>query len=226
MEYLSRNASAPLYCNTQSEKILPHGIILALRVAVERGRGVAGQIFLSLIHIFPIYLCWGPERTVLLRAGLAVLAPDLPYDMDDWAVRLNPGQELCGAMIRADAYGYACPGDPELAARLAFRDASFTHRKTGVYSAMFVAAAIAAAFTAENWKEIVVTALQYVPQRSRDVYKRQCLNYYEKISEEAAEEIRGMLVFDAVIYNEDRHFGNFGVLPVSYTHLDVYKRQV
>ena len=42
-----------------------------------------------------------------------------------------------------------------------------THRKTGVYSAMFVAAAIAAAFTAENWKEIVVTALQYVPQRSR-----------------------------------------------------------
>ena len=62
----------------------------------------------------PIYLCWGPERTVLLRAGLAVLAPDLPYDMDDWAVRLNPGQELCGAMIRADAYGYACPGDPEL----------------------------------------------------------------------------------------------------------------
>ena len=27
------------------EKILPHGIILALRVAVERGRGVAGQIF-------------------------------------------------------------------------------------------------------------------------------------------------------------------------------------
>ena len=87
--------------------------------------------------------------------------------MDDWAARLNPGQELCGAMIRADAYGYACPGDPELAARLAFRDASFTHRKTGVYSAMFVAAAIAAAFTAENWKEIVVTALQYVPQRSR-----------------------------------------------------------
>lgn len=93
--------------------------------------------------------------------------PDLSYDMDDWAARLNPGQELCGAMIRADAYGYACPGDPELAARLAFRDASFTHRKTGVYSAMFVAAAIAAAFTAENWKEIVVTALQYVPQRSR-----------------------------------------------------------
>ena len=39
-----------------------------------------------------------------------------------------------------------------------------------------------------------------------------CLDFYESISPEAAEELRSMLVFDAVIYNEDRHFGNFGVL--------------
>lgn len=115
----------------------------------------------------PIGLCWGPERNVLLRMGEASLTPDLPYDMEDWAVGLNPGQELCGAMIRVDAYGYACPGNPELAARLAFRDASFTHRRTGVYSAMFMAAAISAAFVAKSWKEVVCTALQYVPQRSR-----------------------------------------------------------
>ncbi len=39
-----------------------------------------------------------------------------------------------------------------------------------------------------------------------------CLKYYEQISSEAAEELKSMLVFDAVVYNEDRHFGNFGVL--------------
>ena len=39
-----------------------------------------------------------------------------------------------------------------------------------------------------------------------------CLDFYESISPEAEEELRSMLVFDAVIYNEDRHFGNFGVL--------------
>ena len=39
-----------------------------------------------------------------------------------------------------------------------------------------------------------------------------CLEYYGNISPEAEEEIRSMLVFDAVICNEDRHFGNFGVL--------------
>lgn len=39
-----------------------------------------------------------------------------------------------------------------------------------------------------------------------------CLAWFAAIDEEAAEEVRSMLVFDAVIYNEDRHFGNFGVL--------------
>ena len=38
------------------------------------------------------------------------------------------------------------------------------------------------------------------------------LKYFEGISPEAAEAFRSMLVFDAVIYNEDRHTGNFGVL--------------
>ena len=39
-----------------------------------------------------------------------------------------------------------------------------------------------------------------------------CLEYYAGIGEEALEELKSMLVFDAVIYNEDRHFGNFGIL--------------
>ena len=39
-----------------------------------------------------------------------------------------------------------------------------------------------------------------------------CLEYYEQISPEAAEDLKSMLVFDAVVYNEDRHFGNLGVL--------------
>ena len=32
-----------------------------------------------------------------------------------------------------------------------------------------------------------------------------------------ADAIRDMLVFDALIYNEDRHFGNFGLLRNSHT---------
>ena len=39
-----------------------------------------------------------------------------------------------------------------------------------------------------------------------------CMDFYEKLGSEAAEELKSMLVFDAGFYNEDRHFGNFGVL--------------
>ena len=39
-----------------------------------------------------------------------------------------------------------------------------------------------------------------------------CLEYYSKLGAGYAEQLRSMLVFDALVYNEDRHFGNFGVL--------------
>ena len=39
-----------------------------------------------------------------------------------------------------------------------------------------------------------------------------CLDFFKAVGPEAEEAVRSMLVFDAVIYNEDRHFGNFGVL--------------
>ena len=39
-----------------------------------------------------------------------------------------------------------------------------------------------------------------------------CLAWYDKLGTEFSEQLRSMLVFDALIYNEDRHFGNFGVL--------------
>ena len=41
---------------------------------------------------------------------------------------------------------------------------------------------------------------------------QKCLEYYDSRGPAFSEHIRSMLVFDALIYNEDRHFGNFGVL--------------
>ena len=44
-----------------------------------------------------------------------------------------------------------------------------------------------------------------------------CIDYYDKLGNEFSDQIRSMLVFDAVIYNEDRHFGNFGILRDNHT---------
>ena len=118
------------------------------------------------IENLPIYMCWGPERTMLLKSGIASLTNAEP-DYNEWVDVLNPGEELCGALIRADAYGYACPGRPDLAAKLAWQDASWSHKKTGVYGPMFIAAAIAAAQVMKDRMGIFELALKYVPQKSR-----------------------------------------------------------
>jgi len=42
-------------------------------------------------------------------------------------------------------------------------------------------------------------------------------DFYHKLGEEYYEELASMLVFDALIYNEDRHYGNFGLLRENRT---------
>ena len=118
----------------------------------------------------PINTTFGPERTMLARAATHYLewnGTRGDIDPDGWAQFFNPNDELCGAQIRADAYGYACPGNPALAAELAWRDASFTHRRTGIYATMWTAAAISMAFVARDPIEIFEVANGFVPQRSR-----------------------------------------------------------
>ena len=44
-----------------------------------------------------------------------------------------------------------------------------------------------------------------------------CLDYYKTLGDAFYEQLCSMLVFDALIYNEDRHFGNFGLLRNNHT---------
>ena len=85
----------------------------------------------------------------------------------------------------------------------------------------------AVAYELENWKGILASRCKlftdidtsYIPI-GRIVRKgglKACLEYYRQLGPEAYEQVRSMLVFDAVIYNEDRHFGNFGVLRDNHT---------
>ena len=75
----------------------------------------------------------------------------------------NPCQNYIGADIRSDPWGYAAPGWPEKAAELAWRDAMISHRRNGIFSAMYWSAAIAAAFAVDDAMEALQIGLEEIP---------------------------------------------------------------
>ena len=79
----------------------------------------------------------------------------------------NPFAEWIGADIRSDPWGYAAPGLPERAADMAWRDASLSHRGSGVHGAMLFSAAIAAAFAVDHPVEAIEIGLTEIPRACR-----------------------------------------------------------
>ena len=112
------------------------------------------------LDILP-YACTAEEEALeQLKAGTR----------PDSAARFNEFVEWIGAAIRADAFGYAAPGDPAKAAVMSYNDAFLTHRKNGIYGEMFCAAAVAAAFTAKTPLDAVKEGMKQIPKDS-ELYK-------------------------------------------------------
>ena len=80
----------------------------------------------------------------------------------------------------------------------------------------------AVCYDLENWKGILASKcklfcsidVSYVPvwRVIPDVTIKKALDLYDSLGADFGEQLRSMLAFDALIYNEDRHFGNFGLL--------------
>ena len=147
-----------------------HYTLVALRVLEDYGpdfkwRDVATVWNTSL----PYYAICTAEAQAIMNYNNAV--PRKPPS--DWvtpeytSTNRNPYREWIGAQIRADGWGYACAGNPELAAEFAFRDACWTHRANGIYGEMMFAAIMAAAFVVRDPVELVNIGLSEIPQNCK-----------------------------------------------------------
>ena len=188
-----RSGAPGLICpNSQRENL--HGCmetdddlrypVLALRVLEQHGSNftwsdIAGcwNISISMSHVATA------ELQGLLNYNLRhTVSPDQVAATAVFTRKFcNPYREWIGAAIRADCWGYVAAGNPELAAEFAYRDACWTHAKNGIYSEMFLAAMIAAAFVETDVLKLIEIGLSEIPSNCRIAEAvRRSLLWYEQ----------------------------------------------
>jgi hypothetical protein len=118
------------------------------------------QVATFWLEHMPVLRSYTAER-VAYRNLLNLISPPLS------ASYRNPFREWIGAQIRADFWGYAAVGNPERAAGFAWRDASISHIKNGIYGEMWVAAMLASAPFVPTEREVIQAGMMEIPAKSR-----------------------------------------------------------
>jgi ADP-ribosylglycohydrolase len=135
--------------------------ILGLHILERYGPGfTTAQVGQTWLERLPYHCVYTAER-VAYRNLVNELEPP------ETAAFRNPYREWIGAQIRADIMGWLCPGRPELAAEMAWRDAALSHTKNGIYGEMFFAALLAAAFVESDLHRLIEIGLSEIPGNCR-----------------------------------------------------------
>jgi ADP-ribosylglycohydrolase len=135
--------------------------LIALHLLERHGTGLTSD------DVAKAWLDLLPGGRVFTAERVAYRNLLLGLDPPDTATVRNPFRQWIGAQIRTDLYGWANPGDPALAAELAWRDARISHVRNGVYGAMYAAALGAAAVVESDVGRVLDAGLAVVPPASR-----------------------------------------------------------
>jgi ADP-ribosylglycohydrolase len=144
--------------------------VLALQLMEDHGLELdTANVARAWLRNLPVAWTFTAERAafkILLAKAHDFFAFGIAPGFDLAECSDNEWNDWIGAQIRADLYGWVCPGRPAQAAGLARVDASLSHRKEGVYGAAFVAALGAAIPAAASLEAAVERALGEIPHDS------------------------------------------------------------
>ena len=145
--------------------------VLALLLLEEKGLDFdTADVARTWLRMLPAGKTWTAERaayaTLLSRMDDEFVNGEDP-GFDLAACSDNDYNEWIGAQIRADLYGWVCPGRPALAAELARRDAALSHRGEGIHGAAFIAAFGAAIPATDGLDPALDAALTEIPADSK-----------------------------------------------------------
>ena len=135
--------------------------LLAQRLLDQSGRDFTPR------DVGMLWLCSQPQRAYCTAERVAFNNLCNGYLPPQSAQYQNPYREWIGAQIRGDYFGYINPGDPETAAEMAWRDASVSHIKNGIYGEMFIAAMLAQAAVEKSREQVILAGLSQIPASSR-----------------------------------------------------------
>lgn len=124
----------------------------------EKGYDVTSRdIALSWVGLIPCG--WSAEEIAIRNIKNGIFPPQS-------GIFRNPFNEWIGAQMRAGVCGMAAPGDPAMAASLAWRDGEVSHANNGILGEVFNAVMTSLAFTEKNLLTIISRAMEMIPRDS------------------------------------------------------------
>lgn len=196
---------------------VPMALLSALYDYTHTRDITAEQIGLTLLNAAPYehgFFWWGGYGKSTEHTAYTNLREGIPAPLSGSVTHNGAAvAEQIGGQIFIDTWGLIAPGNPSLAAEYAAKAASVTHGGNGVYGGMFVAAAIAAAFTEKSIRRVIEAALSVIPadceysRMSRDI-----IHFYEH---DASKDWESAFAHIKANWGYDRYPGVCHIIPNS-----------
>ena len=150
---------------------------------LSKGYEVTSEdIALSWVGLIPCG--WSAEELAIRNIKNGIFPPES-------GTYRNPFNEWIGAQMRAGICGMAAPGNPHLAATLAWRDGEVSHANNGILGEVFNAVMTSLSFVEKDIKEVVREALTMIPKDSEYYsvvsYAQDCCQKYPSWQEALAD---------------------------------------